>query len=87
MVSDNERQKAVARAYQAALAVLRKRHDHEFHEILSSVYEEMGLSVKKRASRVEAQQKRVAAARTVVEGHLQKAVEAAAVLQNVDHSS
>lgn len=57
----------LSRAYQRALGRLRANHDEEFHEILAGVYAEMGLDIRKRASRAEMQKRRLAEAQKIVE--------------------
>jgi ABC-type Fe3+/spermidine/putrescine transport system ATPase subunit len=67
MAITEEHRKMLARAYQEAMGRLRKRHDSEFHEILAEVYAEKGMEVKKRLSRAQKQQQRVAEARSIIE--------------------
>lgn len=69
MSESNEHRKAVARAYQAALARLRARHDDEFHEILAEVYAENGLTVVKRRSRIAANKHAIEKAKRFLEEH------------------
>ena len=57
----------LARAYQVALGRLRARHDGEFHGILAEVYAERGIEVRKRVSRIEARNRRIAAAKALLE--------------------
>lgn len=47
----NERQRALAKCYQIALARLRNQHSEEFHTILAAVYQENDLTVTKRTRR------------------------------------
>jgi len=56
-----------ARAYQEAVARLRRRHDEEFHEILNEVYAEWGMNVKKRRSRQQVAKDQIAEARRVLD--------------------
>lgn len=64
----DERRNEMTRAYQSALGKLRSRHDAEFHEILSEVYVERGIAVRKRVSRIESQKRRILAAKALLEG-------------------
>lgn len=56
-----------ARAYQEAVARLRRRHDEEFHEILHEVYAEWGMNVKKRRSRQQVAKDQIEEARRVLD--------------------
>jgi hypothetical protein len=62
-----DRRNELTRAYQAALGKLRSRHDSEFHEILAEVYAERGIEVRKRVSRIESHNRRIAAAKALLE--------------------
>jgi hypothetical protein len=57
----------MTKCYQIALSKLRTRHDKEFHAILSEVYEEEGIVVRKRNSRQAAAQRRIDEARAILE--------------------
>lgn len=67
MVTDAEHKKQIARAYQVALSRLRQQYDAEFHAILSAVYEEQGITVRKRMSRAAARQQKMEQARAVLQ--------------------
>ena len=66
-MTESEHRKELGRAWANASSELRHRHDAEFHQILSAMYESKGLVVTKRTSRAEAKQKRLASARALVE--------------------
>jgi hypothetical protein len=57
----------MARAYGIALSRLRKAHDPEFQAILTEVYSDLGMHVKKRMSRMQAHEKRIAEAKKLIE--------------------
>ena len=57
----------MTKCYQIALSKLRTRHDAEFHDILSEVYAEEGIVVRKRNSRQAAAQRRIDEARAILE--------------------
>ena len=57
-----DRRNELTRAYQAALGKLRSRHD----EILAEVYKERGIEVRKRVSRIESHNRRIAAAKALL---------------------
>lgn len=61
-----DRRRDMLRAYQDASAELRRQHDDEFHTILERLYEERGISVRKRKSRKQAQRARVLEALEIV---------------------
>lgn len=65
MTSDHRR--VMTKCYQTALSRLRTRHDAEFHRILSDVYAEEGIVVRKRNSRQAAAQRRIDEARAILE--------------------
>lgn len=60
-MSDNERTKALGKAYGEANRILRDNHPEEFHDILASVYANMGLDVKKRLTGERKRQADIAA--------------------------
>ena len=49
---NEERARLIRMAYQHALVTLRQKHDDEFQTLLAAKYEEMGLEVRKRKSRM-----------------------------------
>jgi hypothetical protein len=62
-----EHRKMIMRAYQDATAILRKRYDSEFHEILVEIYKERNIQVRKRRSRLQKAQEQLEAARKVLD--------------------
>jgi hypothetical protein len=61
-----EKQKSVTKAYQDAAAILRKRHDEEFHQILAELYVERGIDVKKRKSRAAKRREEIEKAKALL---------------------
>lgn len=61
----DDKKPTTSACYQIALCRLRQMYDDDFHEILAAVYEEYGLTVKKRRSRIQSKRVRSQAALTV----------------------
>lgn len=72
-MTDSEHRKAVAKAYQDALRLLRNNHDPEFHQILASLYEQRGLTVVKRRSRKQVKVDEIEAARRLLDSVAEQA--------------
>lgn len=51
-MSDSERAAQIRKAYQRALTRLRQQNDEQFQTLLAAEYEEMGMAVHKRRSRM-----------------------------------
>lgn len=66
-MKDGDHRRALSKAWAEALNELRHRHDAEFHLILSSRYEALGLDVTKRQSRIAIKINRLNAARALIE--------------------
>lgn len=49
----SDREGLIRRCYQRALTALRQKHDTEFQEMLADEYENAGITVKKRKSRMQ----------------------------------
>jgi hypothetical protein len=64
-MSDNneERRRLLGKAYSMADRELRQRHSEEFHVILSEVYAEMGIEVRKRLTGERKRQRDIIALR------------------------
>lgn len=60
-MSENERARALGKAYTEANRRLRNNHPTEFHEILADIYADMGLDVKKRLTGERKRQADIAA--------------------------
>lgn len=54
----DDKKPTTSACYQIALCRLRQMYDDDFHEILAAVYEEYGLIVKKRRSRLQSKRQR-----------------------------
>ena len=65
-MGEHERRLAVQKAYAEAARRLRAQFDAEFRALLVQVYEERGLMVSTRASRVEVKRKQIADAKRVL---------------------
>lgn len=65
----DDRRREMLRAYSDASAELRKTYDDEFHAILERLYEERGISVRKRRSHKQAQRAKILAALELVRTH------------------
>jgi len=65
----DDRRREMLRAYQDAGAELRRIHDDEFHIILERLYEERGISVRKRRSHKQAQRAKILEALELVRNH------------------
>jgi hypothetical protein len=53
--SKDDHGRLVRKCYERAKTILRQRHDAEFHAILAEQYEQAGLEIHKRKSRIAAQ--------------------------------
>ena len=67
MSMTSEHRRSMTKCYQIVLGKLRTQHDEEFHRILSEVYAEEGIVVRKRNSRQAAAQRRIDEARAILE--------------------
>jgi hypothetical protein len=63
----DDHKKALMRAYQDASAILRKKYDSEFHMILADLYDQRGITVRKRRSRLQKAKDQLAAAQKVLD--------------------
>lgn len=61
--------KTISRAHAEATKRLRKRFHAEYREILLAVYDEMGLQVRKRRTKEEMLEDRLAEAKRLLEEH------------------
>lgn len=68
-MSQSERQKVMGAAYTEATKRLRQAHEQEFHDLLEQVYEERGLSVRKRLTGERLREAEIAKARAVLASH------------------
>lgn len=68
-MSQSEHQKAVHAAYSEATKRLRKQYENEFHQILEQVYDERGISVRKRLTGERKKAAEIEAARAVLASH------------------
>lgn len=68
-MSQSEHQKAMGSAYTEATKRLRKKYEEEFHALLEQVYEERGLTIRKRLTGERKKAAEIEAARAVLASH------------------
>lgn len=69
MTDNTDRTAAARRAYSDAKTELQRNHSDEFHQILSRLYDERGIEVKKRRTKQQRIDAEIANARALLAEH------------------